>query len=241
MTVSNRRFWGTGLLALVLILPLSASAIDFGLKLGMGARFMSGDYHFISDDVTLNLEPKISTNFITGATMRVGITRSFSVQAEALYITKGAGFDETVNVRGQELNLDGKLFLGYAEVPLLFKFSTSLPDRGPLFYPKPGMTYNFYFGPSVAYNVAAKFTGTISGDILGARYEEDFEDNIRNTIKDTDFGIVVGAGFEYGAGDESRYTVDVRYTHGMMDIGDDPQTNLSFKNGVVTVTVGVVW
>jgi len=232
----------TFLISIIIINFSNAQVFQFGLKTGLNTSYFQGDqYSFIEDDVQLSLDPKVTLRFTGGAIARINFTPAFAMQTEILYTTKGARFNEEIDVRGQELNIEGGITLGYMEVPLLLRFSTTRPDRGPLFYPKPGMTFNVYAGGVAAYRTRSTFSGEITGDLFGLPFDEEFKNNVWYQFDDIDYGIVVGTGFEYGAEDTMKYLVDVRYTLGLMDIGDDPQTNFSLRNGNISVSVGLVF
>jgi len=221
---------------------LFSQTFEFGIKSGINTSYFQGDqYSFIADDVQLSLDPKVAIRFTGGAIARINFTPAFAMQTEILYTTKGARFNEEIDVRGQELNIEGGITLGYMEVPLLLRFSTTRRDRGPLFYPKPGMTFNAYAGGVAAYRTRSTFRGEITGDLFGLPFDEEFKNNVWYQFDDIDYGIVVGTGFEYGADDTMKYLVDVRYTLGLMDIGDDTQTHFSLRNGNISLSVGLVF
>jgi len=221
---------------------MSAQTLEFGIKSGINTSYFQGDqYSFIAEDVQLSLDPKIAIRFTGGAIARINFTPAFAMQTEILYTTKGGRFNEEIDVRGQELNVEGGITLGYMEVPLLLRISTTRPDHGPLFYPKPGMTFNVYAGGVAAYRTRSTFSGEITGDLFGLPFDEEFKNNVWYQFNDIDFGIVVGTGFEYGADDTMKYLVDVRYTIGLADIGNDPQTDISLRNTSISLMLGIMF
>jgi hypothetical protein len=223
-------------------LSLNTQTFNFGLKTGLSSSVLHGDgYSFLDEDILLNLDPTIGIRFTGGAIARLNVTPSFSIQTEILYTTKGARFNEEVDIRGHLLNLNGNVTLGYIELPLLLRFTTTLPDRGPLFYPKPGTTFNAYFGAAGAYKTRATFSGDISGEVFGVSYFEEYKNGVWNQFTDIDLGVVVGLGFEYGARDETKYFIDLRFTYGLMDIGDDPETNISLRNSHASISMGILF
>lgn len=236
----------TILLITALILLVASTSytqvIEFGLKTGVNTSYFHGDrYTFIEEDVRLDLDPTVGVRFTGGVVTRINITPSFAIQSEILYTTKGARFDENIEVREQILGLTGNVTLGYIEVPLLFRITTTLPDRGPLFYPKPGMTYNAYIGGVAAYRTRSTFSGQLTGNLFGAPFDEQFKNHVWNQFADFDYGVVAGAGFEYGARGETKYFIDVRYTLGLKNVGDDPQINFSLRNANVAISAGVMF
>lgn len=235
------------ILCIVLNSPVIAQKLDLGFKGSINASYFHGGYIFteqisdgeVTDEITLNLNPKLSSRFSIGGLIRYNVTDLFSVQSELLYTTRGTRFSENVDIFGQILKLDGNVTLTYIEIPLLFRVSTSLPDRGPLFYQRPGFTFNAYTGGSFAYKTNAKFSGDLTGVLLGVDFEESFENSVWDQFTDTDFSFIVGAGFEYGV--RTRYTFDVRYVLSVTDIGNDPEFERDVRNGAVSVMMGIVF
>ncbi len=227
----------------VSILTIAQSQIfELGLKSGVNLSYFHGDqYSIIEEDVQLILDPETTVRFTGGIIARLNITSIFSIQTEILYSTKGARFQEDIVVRGQELSFDGGVTLGYIEIPLIMRLSTTRPDRGPLFYDRPGFTFNAYGGGIAAYRTRSTFGGELTGDLFGVPFDEVFKNRVWYQFKDIDYGIVVGTGLEYGADDSIKYLLDIRYTLGLMDIGDDPQTNFSLQNGNISISAGVMF
>lgn len=99
----------------------------------------------------------------------------------------------------------GTVKLDYIEVPVLAKFS---------FAPGP-VTPHVYFGPYLALNVNA----------------EAGSEDIKDAVKDTDFGVVVGA-----EADISKFNVGVRYGAGLTKIAENDSDG---KNGVFSIVAGI--
>lgn len=104
---------------------------------------------------------------------------------------------------------DATAKLGYIEIPVLAKFDWVMDGN---------ITPHVYFGPYVAFNVSAEADG--------GQFEFDIEDS----IKSTDFGVVVGAGV-----DINRFNIGVRYGAGLTEISD----NGDGKNGVLSIVAGI--
>lgn len=104
---------------------------------------------------------------------------------------------------------DDAIKLDYIEVPVLAKFD---------FITDGAFTPNVYFGPSVGFNVSAEDeAGLIQGDI-------------EDSVNDTEFGVVVGGGVDFG-----RLDLGVRYGAGLTETFDGGEG----KNGVFSITAGV--
>lgn len=102
--------------------------------------------------------------------------------------------------------ITSKLKFDYIEIPILAKYLIS-PGKS---------TCPFIFGgPVIATLMSAKFD------------DEDAKDN----IKSTDFGLVIGAGVEL----ESGISIDIRYNMGLTKIAKDGG---DIKNTVISLMVG---
>jgi len=100
------------------------------------------------------------------------------------------------------------------------------------FPPSPGGVKPCLFAGPV---LALKLSGKMKAEYAGESEEEDIEDE---DMKSTDFGLVIGAGLDFGLGAPGmgKLTVDIRYSLGLSTIstfeGDD------VKNGVFSLMVG---
>jgi hypothetical protein len=229
----------------IILLPphiSTAQTFQYGLKTGVNTSYFHGDrYSYISEDVLLNLDPLLGFRYTGGVITRINITPMFSLQSELLYTTKGTRFNENIEINEQVIRLKGNVTIGYVEVPLLFRFTTTLPDRDPLFYPKPGTTYNVYLGGAAGYRTRATFSGQLSADIFGAPFDQEFKDRVWKLFSDIDYSAVVGVGIEYGAYGETKYFIDIRYTQGFQNIANDPETNISLRNATATLSIGILF
>jgi len=220
-------------------LPLYGQSIDFGLKGGLNGTYIDGEYSFSEEDITLNLSPLLNVKYTFGGVARLNFTSIFSLQSELLYSVRGARFNEEVEIRGHDLQFNGELNFAHLELPLLFRISSALPDRGPLFYQRPGFTFNAYIGGLFGYTNSANFKGDLQGDLFGVPFEEAFENSVLDQFNDMDYSLVVGGGFEYGI--NTRFVMELRYVHGLKDIGNDPQFNGEILIRSVTVMMGVMF
>ncbi|MGB2763813.1 MAG: porin family protein [Candidatus Aminicenantaceae bacterium] len=135
---------------------------------------------------------------------------SFAIQPEVLYTMKGAKIEATV----LDITSMWEFNLSYLEVPVLVKFM--IPTPGSV---KP----NLYAGPAVA----IMLSGKVKHKIPGWPVEEE---DLRN-MQDSDFGLIVGAGIDFG-----KLMVDVRYVLGLLTASSTVNSDL--KNGVISISVG---
>jgi hypothetical protein len=217
---------------------LIAFDINFGLKGSLNVSYLNGTYIYMINDIPLHFNPRLSERLSLGGFIRYNFTGTTSIQSEILYSTRGCHYSEIFEFRNQSLKIDGELTLSYIEIPILIRFSTSLPDRGPTFVQEPGFTFNVYVGPSFSYKTNAILTGRISGDVLGEDLNERFRNRIWNQFTDNDLSIIVGAGFEYGV--RYRFIFDIRYAMGLLNIGKDQQFPDDIRYGMVSVFIGTI-
>lgn len=150
------------------------------------------------------------TGFMAGAYFNFKVPMSpVSIQPEILYTQKG--YEASGTVLGQQVNATTKL--DYIEVPVLAKFS---------FAPGP-VTPHVYFGPYLALNISAEVEAEGGG--------QSGTQDIKDSVKDTDFGVVVG-----GEVDISKFNVGVRYNAGLTKIAEDDSDG---KNGVFSIVAGI--
>jgi len=147
---------------------------------------------------------ELKSGFIGGAYVKLNIPASpVSLQPELLFAQYGADSESGV----------GSLEINYIQVPVLLNFGFN-PPASPI---KPKV----YFGPYLGFKTNA---------------EADFEEisfDIDDSVKDTDFGVAVGAGVEI-----SRFSIDLRYTAGLVNVFEDELED-GEKNGAIGLTVGI--
>ena len=209
----------TGALAFMFLLPNSslASGIKGGFKIGASMAKLHGDD---VEDLTdlFGEDQKSRIGFCAGGFITFNITDMFAIQPEVLYTMKGTKYEE--EILGETLKVWIKL--DYLEIPVLVK----------IIVPTPGGVKPFLFAGPV---LALKLSGKIKAEYAGESEEDDIEDE---DMKSTDFGLVIGAGVDFGLGvpGTGKMTLDVRYSLGLSTIsafeGDD------VKNGVFSLMVG---
>jgi hypothetical protein len=196
------------LLSLCLLLTIGLFANQAVAQTGFGIR---GGVNFANlNDIDGEVESR--TALMGGFYFNFPVTNSpVSIQPEVLYSQKGF---ETG---------DDTFQLDYIEIPVLAKFD---------FITDGSITPNVYFGPYVGFNVNADISGE-NNDFFGGNSEADIEDSVENT----DFGVVVGAGLDFG-----RIDLGVRYSAGLTEIYEDglfEDNNSGAKNGVFSITAGI--
>ena len=202
----------TGILALMLLLPNASSAVETkgGIKIGVNSARLSGDD--VEDWVGEGIQSRMG--FCVGGFITFNITEVFAIQPEVLYTMKGAKYTEA----------DFKIVaqLTYLELPVLAKFS--IPTQGNI---KPII----FAGPAVALKLSGKWKETWDGETETYDLDE---------MKGMDFGLVFGAGVDFGLGEsvKGKLTVDLRYTLGLTNFAEIDEEDVKAKNGVFSLMVG---
>jgi hypothetical protein len=142
-------------------------------------------------------------SFGAGLFIRFHLAGAFSIQPEALAVTKGAKVDRLADG-------DFELELKYVEVPLLIRASTQIGRFYP--YVMAGPTVSFEYDCEV--DVVDDLDRETSFDCGQVGPADVFE---RNT---TDFGVtgVLGAEYAWGPG---KVLLEARYTYGFTNIADE--------------------
>jgi hypothetical protein len=164
-------------------------------------------------DLPDEVDVSTRTGYGFGAVLGRDLSDNLSLELQPHYVTKGA----KLSADGEE---DFTSRVNYFEVPLILKLST----RGD------GVRPYLLGGPVIGFRTSAT--------VEGAGLSENFEDQ----IKDTDFGLALGAGVQIPAGRGALF-VEGHYGLGLRDIevvepGDEPG---HVKNRGVQVKVGFVF
>ncbi len=198
-----------GTVVCMILLPNSSLAIELtgGLKIGANfANFYGEDLKELEEGLGEDFESRLG--ICIGGFITVNISEMFAIQPEVLYSMKGSKVEGTLF--GETFKVEFNL--SYLEIPVLVKLR--IPTQGNV---KPSL----FVGPSLAIKLSGK--GKI--EYAGESEEEDLEE-----LKDTDFGLIMGAGIDFG-----KLTVDLRYNLGLTKI---PEEDDDVKNKVISLMIG---
>ncbi|MFZ1683985.1 MAG: porin family protein [Candidatus Zixiibacteriota bacterium] len=206
---------------LVAVLAITASAADSGKKMPMSAGFKAGISlaNATGSDATIpGGDKKMKMGLAGGAFIGFGIAPQFVLQPELLYVQKGVKYEE----KGGPGKLTEKL--DYLQVPVLFKF---VPNTAGKIQP------TIFAGPYLGFLMSAK--AKFEGDPDPAN---NGEEDIKDALKSTDFGISFGAGV--GAKmTKGELFLDVRYDLGLSKIEkSDGGETANVKNSSILALVG---
>ena len=147
------------------------------------------------------------TGLVAGVFVTIPASRHFDIQPEVLYSQKGAKISEA----GDKATIE----LDYVDIPVLARYTSGGPA-----------SVQVFGGPSFGLRTRARSKAEFGGTTQ--------TQDIKNDVKSSDIGLVVGAGLESG-----RFTVDGRYQWGLTNINKDEFDTTKVKNRTFSVLAGV--
>ena len=190
--------------ALMLLIVPSTVAAQ-GISYGVKGGI---NFASVSFDPSEDINTGTRIGIAAGGFVALPLGSRLTIQPEGLFSQKG-----------EKADLDGvvaKLELDYIEVPVLVKYAiTQGASR----------SFHVFGGPSMAFKVRSRATASFGGTTV-----ETGEEN----IKDTDFGVVFGAGMDFG-----KWSVDGRYTMGLADINNDESDDTKIRTRTISVLAGI--
>lgn len=148
------------------------------------------------------------TAFHVGVVAEIVISETFSFQPELLYSAQGADYSDE--------EFEGTFKLDYLNIPLMAKFYV-------------GEGFSLEAGPQIGFLLSAKD----EYDFTGTAFKSEEED-IKEFVKDIDFGINVGVGYKL----EGGLNFGARYNLGLSDANDSGDDSFTLKNSVIQAYVG---
>lgn len=198
----------TLLVALVLTVGVSSASAQTGASFGVKAGVNFANLDFSGDDVNVSFDQRVG--LVAGAFMLFPMTETFGFQVEGLYSQKGAKFEDD--------DFEESIELDQFEVPVLARYT--IPSTT-------GTSFHLFAGPSFGFKLSAKARSSFDGD-------DDEEIDVDDEYKGLDFGLVFGAGVEFG-----RFVVDGRYNLGLTNLNDDDANDgLETKSRVFSIMAG---
>jgi len=201
---------------LVLGMIMSANAqVHFGVLGGVNLANVS-----IDPMPEEGMEFSNLTCFGFGAVLDYYLSESIALHLEPMYLQKGTKYGMTIEGFGE---VGGEMNATYIEIPVMLKFEFGANNVRPY----------IMGGPTIGYNLSAEMKMSFEG-------EEETED-MKETIKDFDYGVVFGGGVSMQMGDNTFF-VEGRYSLGLANINDDPDdTDTTIKNKGIQVFAGITF
>ncbi len=199
-----KKYYASVLVILVFISvqPVSAQNVQIGGIFGLNIANLDIEGYDLDDG---KLNSRIGLGI--GAVLDIPINENLLIRVEPMFIQKGAKDDITETDydfdSGKEIKVHGEieLNLSYIEIPVLFKVPIDISTYQPF----------IIAGPTIGVLMSAEAVLTANG-------EEETED-IKDNIKNIDFGICLGGGVSYPIGLGILF-FEARYTLGLSDIND---------------------
>lgn len=194
-----------------------SAQLTYGGRLGLNLANISGDY---GDSEA----PSMLTSFYLGAAFNYELSDKLSLAPELNFSVKGSrsNYETTFTFFGVTTSskVDVKSSLSYIEVPILisYKLSDALSVKA---------------GPYVGLLMGAKAKGTTESTVDGVTTTADIDDDSKDGLAGTDFGL--GLGLAYGM--ESGLGFEARFSQGLSNIVDVDGVDDKFSNRVISVGV----
>lgn len=198
-------------LAALLAAPAVSAQTTFGVKAGVQAATLTGDFFDDFDEVP-GLDKRARLGFVGGLTADVPLSPSVAFRPELLYTQKGYALTyEDGSFLGfggdDEVTITAKA--DYLELPLLIAYNVVQPS---------GLAFSVEAGPTLSYKLSTGASCSADGD-LGDAFCDDFDEDDgdeEDGVEDFDLGGAIGA--TVGSG---PFNVGIRYTQGFTNVVDN--------------------
>jgi hypothetical protein len=203
-----------GAILLTAAAPAAAQDNALGVKVGVNFAKLSFD----EDDFGFDSNGR--TGLMAGVFISRELRERFGLQIEGLITQKGGRLDD--QFFGDEFDV----LLTYLEIPVLGRYTLPVGTGD--------MALHVYGGPAFAVKLSDKQRFRFDDEDDW----DDLDDDEGQQLKGADVGLAVGAGVEF-----NLFLVDLRYTHGLVNINKDARfdvdpDDLPVKNRVFTISVG---
>ncbi len=193
-------------IGLVLSLGVSSASAQTGASFGVKAGVNFANLNFSGDNI--DVSPDQRTGLVAGAFVLVPMSPTFGVQIEGLYSQKGSKFEEAGFKSTTELDM--------FDVPVLARYT--IPSST-------STSFHLFAGPSFNFKLSANDIEEFDG--------EEEKTDIGDDVEGFEFGLVFGAGIEFG-----KFIIDGRYSHGLTNLNKDDTENLEVKTRVFSIMAG---
>ena len=181
-------------LLLAFMVTSVAQAQEETAPMSKGLKFGLNMAKVTGDSASMGtVDATFKPGFAFGGFLGFNLSPAVTIQPEVMYVMKGAKYEEG------DMELQFKV--NYLEVPVLLKYN---------FTTSGSISPALFVGPAVAFKIGAK------AKISDQTYSEEVD---LENIKSTDFGLIIGAGFDFAA-ENYNIVFDVRYTVGMSGLAD---------------------
>ena len=193
--------------AIIAVVSLSIAHAQSIQSVKFGAKAGVNFANLVGDDVE---DASMRTSFHVGGVVDLMISDKFSFQPELLYSSQGARYKYDEN----GFDVEQTLKLDYLNLPLMGKFHVT-------------EEFSLHVGPQIGFLLAANAKIESEGITV--------EDDVKDFIKDIDFGVNLGAGYKLPSG----LFFDARYNIGLSNLPDEGDDKV--RNSVIQVSVGYLF
>lgn len=203
--------------AAMFISTTASSQLTYGGRLGLNLANISGDFEEGDSPSTL-------TSFYLGGAVNYELSEKLFLAPELNFSVKGAAskYESTLTFFGvtTTTKVDAKSTMSYLEIPINvgFKISDALSVKA---------------GPYVGILMGAKQKGSSESTVNGVTTTTDIDDNSKEGLSSTDFGVNFGLGYAMASG----FGVEARFSQGLANIYDIEGLDDMFSNRVISVGV----
>jgi|GEM_PF-1250956 len=167
-----------------------------GIRVGMNFANVS----IKQSDETVSASPdlftSVSPGFLIGGALEIGLNNHLALQIEPQYVRKGAHIMTPLTPTTE---LTSWLRLDYIELPVVLKGMMKVRKT----------TIYGLIGPSVSYNIGAKYDARIE--------DSTFVGDFRNSFNSADLTLDIGAGFGFDISPNVAFVADCRYSMGLIN------------------------
>lgn len=228
--------------AVVSMLPVAAQSQSsrprpqFGALLGLSSTSITdADLEGVAE-AGVNAEVKRRMGFQIGAYLTQSLSGNVSFQPEIHYIQKGAKVAVSLtDIEGNAgvTDAEASIKLAYLEVPLLLRFDM---NQGKSVRPF------LVAGPAVAFRISCNIGLGVEGASFntdcGSEGDSELEVESDDPFKKFDAGVMMGGGIA-GTMGSLPVSLQVRYSHGLINIAQDASDGRSPKNTGISLLFGI--
>jgi len=203
----------------ILFAGTSLAQVRFGITTGLNFSSFSGDKNFNGDSWGYLV------GFQGGLVVDIGITENFSIIPELLYSQRGA-YNKYEEIENKKNTVEFSFILNYLQVPVNLAYKLNVGSS----------KLSLFAGPYVGYALSGQFKTDYNMDGEKESEKEDIEfGSDVEQMKALDYGVNIGAGFEFGSG----MFLKLQYNMGLNNLSNDNSANV--KNTNVAFTVGYLF
>ena len=190
----------------MMVMGSAVAASAQGFEYGVKGGVTLGDLNETSDADTASFDFRVG--FLVGGFVTWPLGGRLEFKPEALFTQKGAKSDQLGGTSTEKLD--------YLDVPILVSYRI-----------KGSRERNFavFGGPSIGVLLRARSSASFGGT--------SFEENVKDQVKSTDFGVVGGLAYHRG-----RFVADGRYSWGFTDIDKETGDSVEIRNRGISFLAG---